>query len=262
MNDSKKVIVLCGGKGTRISGGDPTIKKELVEIGGRPILWHVMKIFATYGYKDFILPLGYHGDQIRRYFLNYEVMNRDLSLSLGRPDELVFHDQNPESDWRITLVDTGLETNKGARIKRVEKYITSDTFFVTYGDGVGDVNLHKLLDFHRRHGKLATITGVRPYSQYGVLELAEGGRVIAYRQYPRLDQWVNAGFMVFEHEILDYLTDDNSIDLERGLLTRLAAEGELMMYKHTGFWQSMDTFKDSLVLSKLWAEGKAQWKIW
>jgi glucose-1-phosphate cytidylyltransferase len=144
----------------------------------------------------------------------------------------------------------------------VEKYITSDTFFVTYGDGVGDVNLHKLLEFHCRHGKLATITGVRPYSQYGVLELAEGGRVIAYRQYPRLDHWVNAGFMVFEHEVLDYLTDDNSVDLERGLLTRLAAEGQLMMYKHTGFWQSMDTFKDSLVLSKLWAEGKAQWKVW
>ena len=257
-----KVVILCGGAGTRISGGDRTVKKEMVEIGGQPILWHIMKIFAAYNHRDFVLPLGYRANLIRRYFLNYEVMNRDLSFTLGRPDELAFHDMSRERDWRITFVDTGLEANKGARIKRVEQHITTSPFFVTYGDGVGDVDLDALLDFHRRHGKLATITGVQPYYQYGVMALAEDGRVSGYRQYPRLEHWINAGFMVFEQAVFDYLAEDNSVDLESGALTRLAAEGQLMMYQHSGFWQSMDTFKDALTLNELWDGGDAPWKIW
>lgn len=257
-----KVIIFCGGPGTRISGGDPTIKKEMVEIGGRPILWHVMKTFAAYGHRDFILPLGYRGNLIRRYFLDYEIMNRNLSFSLGQPAEPTFHDTNHESDWRITLVDTGLKANKGARIKRVERYITTSPFFVTYGDGVGDVDLDKLLTFHRQHNKLATITGVQPTYQYGVMALAEDGRVADYQQYPCLDHWINAGFMVFERQVFDYLTEDNSKDLESGALTRLAADGQLMMYQHTGFWQSMDTFKDALTLNELWDGGNPPWKVW
>lgn len=257
-----KVIILCGGAGMRISGRDRTIKKELVEIGGRPILWHVMKIFAAYGHRDFVLPLGYRGDSIRRYFLDYEVMNRDLSFALGQPTEPTFHDMNHEGDWRITLADTGLEANKGARIKRVERYITTGPFFVTYGDGVGDVDLDKLVDFHRRHGRLATITGVRPYYQYGVMELAENGQVVGYQQYPRLDHWINAGFMLFERPVFDYLTEDNSVDLESGALARLAADGQLMMYHHTGFWQSMDTFKDALTLNELWDGENPPWRVW
>jgi len=257
-----KVVILCGGAGTRISGGDRTVKKEMVEIGGRPILWHIMKIFATYDHRDFILPLGYRGDLIRRYFLDYEVMNRDLSFTLGQSTEPMFHDMNHERDWCITLVDTGLEANKGARIKCVERYITTSPFFVTYGDGVGDIDLNKLLDFHRQHGRLATITGVRPYYQYGVMALAEDGRVAGYQQYPRLDHWINAGFMVFEREVFDYLAEDNRVDLESGALTRLAADGQLMMYRHTGFWQSMDTFKDALTLNELWDGESPPWKVW
>lgn len=257
-----KVIIFCGGPGTRISGGDPTIKKEMVEIGGRPILWHVMKTFAAYGHRDFILPLGYRGNLIRRYFLDYEIMNRNLSFSLGQPAEPTFHDTNHESDWCITLVDTGLKANKGARIKRVERYITTSPFFVTYGDGVGDVDLDKLLAFHRQHNKLATVTGVQPTYQYGVMALAEDGRVADYQQYPRLDHWINAGFMVFERQVFDYLTEDNSKDLESGALARLAADGQLMMYQHTGFWQSMDTFKDALTLNELWDGGNPPWKVW
>jgi glucose-1-phosphate cytidylyltransferase len=257
-----KVVILCGGMGMRISGGDRTVKKEMVEIGGQPILWHIMKIFATYDHRDFILPLGYRGDLIRRYFLDYEIMNRDLSFTLGQSSEPTFHNKNHESNWRITLVDAGLEANKGARIKRVEPYITSAPFFVTYGDGVGDVDLDKLVDFHRQHGRLATITGVQPTYQYGVMALADDGRVTDYEQYPRLDHWINAGFMVFEREVFDYLTEDNSVDLESGVLTRLAAEGQLMMHQHTGFWQSMDTFKDALTLNELWDSGDPPWRVW
>lgn len=245
-----------------MGGGDLPIKKEMVEVGGRPILWHIMKIFATYGHKDFILPLGYGGDLIRRYFLDYEVMNRDLTFTLGQLNEPTFHNMNHESDWHITLVDTGLEANKGARIKQVEQYISDSPFFLTYGDGVGDVNLDGLLDFHWRHGKLATITGVQPYYQYGVMALAENGQVVGYQQYPRLDHWINAGFMVFEREVFDYLVEDNSSDLETGALTQLAADGQLMMYRHTGFWQSMDTFKDALTLNELWDNGNPPWKVW
>jgi glucose-1-phosphate cytidylyltransferase len=257
-----KVVILCGGAGTRISGGDRTVKKEMVEIGGQPILWHIMKIFAAYGYRDFVLPLGYRADMIRHYFLNYEVMNRDLSFTLGQPGDPTFHDMNPESDWRITLVDTGLEANKGARIKRMEQHIPTGPFFVTYGDGVGNVDLDRLLDFHRQHGRLATVTGVQPYYQYGVMSLGEDGRVAGYQQYPRLDHWINAGFMVFERAVFDYLIEDNSVDLESGALTQLAAESQLMMYPHTGFWQSMDTFKDALTLNELWDSRNPPWKVW
>ncbi|MFZ5915906.1 MAG: sugar phosphate nucleotidyltransferase [Chloroflexota bacterium] len=257
-----QVIILCGGAGTRISGGDRTVKKEMVEIGERPILWHIMKIFAAYGHQDFVLPLGYRGDLIRRYFLDYEMMNRDLSFTLGQPSEPAFHDMNHESDWRITLIDTGLEANKGARIKQVQPHINTSPFFVTYGDGVGDVNLDHLLDFHRQHGRLATVTGVQPNYQYGIMTLAEGDRVTGYEQYPRLGHWINAGFMLFEQTVFDYLTGDNRIDLESGALARLAADGQLMMYPHRGFWQSMDTFKDALTLNELWDSGKAPWKVW
>jgi glucose-1-phosphate cytidylyltransferase len=257
-----KVIILCGGPGTRISGGDPTVKKEMVEIGGRPILWHIMKIFASYGHRDFVLPLGYRGDLIRRYFFDYEVMNRDLSFNLGQPGEATFHDMNHEGDWRITLADTGLEVNRGARIKRVERFVATSPFFVTYGDGVGDVDLDKLLSFHQQHGKLATITGVQPIYQYGVMALAQDGRVVDYQQYPHLDHWINAGFMVFERQVFDYLADDNSVDLETGALARLVADEQLMVYQHTGFWQSMDTFKDALILNELWDAGDPPWRVW
>lgn len=255
-----QTIVLCGGKGTRISGGDPDVKKELVEIGGRPILWHVMKIFASYGYKDFILPLGYRGDLIRRYFLEYERLHRNLSFRLGDPGDLCLYGDNDESDWRLTLIDTGQDTRVGERIHRVASYLTGDRFFLTYGDGVGDVDIDALLRFHTSHGKWVTVTGYQPMYQYGVVSAKAGGRVTAYQQYPRLDHWINVGFMVIERAALDKL--ERGMNLEYPFFDRLVDEGQFMLYRHRGFWRSMDTFKDALELNETWDSGQAPWKTW
>jgi len=241
-------------------GSTPT-KKELVEVGGRPILWHVMKIYATYGHTRFILTLGHQAEAIKRYFLEYEPMSCDFTVHLGQTSPVSYHQSNTEEDWEVTLADTGIHTEKGSRIYRVAQYIDTDTFFVTYGDGVGDVNLDDLLAFHRQHGLLATVTGVRPRSQYGILQVDETGQVTGFRQKPQLEHWINGGFMVFEREVLSYLTSGDGVHLERETLPRLAAEGQLMMYHHIGFWRSMDTFKEALELDALWRES-APWKTW
>jgi glucose-1-phosphate cytidylyltransferase len=188
-------------------------------------------------------------------------MNYDFTIPLGRPHAISYHQSNAEEAWKVTLADTGLETDKGSRIHRVAKYLDSDTFFVTYGDGVGDVDLDALLAFHREHGRLATVTGVPLRSQYGVLEVDEDDRVVGFGEKPELDHWINAGFLVFERDVLDYLGPGDDVDLERETLPRLAADGELMMYRHTGFWRSMDTFKDALALDTIWRES-APWKVW
>jgi glucose-1-phosphate cytidylyltransferase len=188
-------------------------------------------------------------------------MTRDPTLSPGNLHELTFHRAADDAAWRITLADTGLRTNTGARIRRVADYLGEGAFFVTYGDGVGNVDINALLAFHRRHGKLATITGIRPFSQYGLVDAADDGRVMGVHEKSRLDHWINAGFMVFEHAVLDYVQGDDNVDLEKETLPRLAAEGQLMMYRHAGFWQSMDTFKDAQALSDLW-EKDAPWKVW
>ncbi len=254
------VVILCGGQGTRMQGDTPT-KKELVEVGGRPILWHVMKIYAAYGYTRFILALGYQAEALKRYFLEYEAMSCDFTVYLGRSSPIVFHRYADEEAWEVTLADTGLHTEKGSRIYRVARYLDTDTFFVTYGDGVGDVNLDALLAFHRQHGRLATVTGVQPHSQYGILEVDETDRVVGFGEKPQLEHWINAGFMVFERGVLDYLAGGDDVDLERGALARLAADGQLMMYRHTGFWRSMDTFKEAQELDALWRES-SPWKVW
>jgi glucose-1-phosphate cytidylyltransferase len=261
MNESLPVVILVGGEGTRLGPQGETPPKALVQVGDRPIMWHVMKIYAAFGYMHFVLTLGYRGDLIRRYFLDYDVMTRDLTLSPGSSRELEFHCAVGDAGWHITLAETGLRTNKGARIRRVADYLGEGTFFVTYGDGVGNVDINALLAFHRRHGKLATITGIRPFSQYGLVDAADNGRVIGVHEKSRLDHWINAGFMVFEHAVLDYVQGDDDMDLEKETLPRLAADGQLMMYRHTGFWQSMDTFKDAQALSDLWEKG-APWKVW
>ncbi len=254
-----QTVIFCGGRSTRLGSGG-AMKKELVEIGGRPILWHVMKIYAAYGYHDFVLPLGHRGDMIRRYFFEYERMYRDLSFRLGDPDRITFHGPNHEGDWRVTLVDTGLEASKGERLRRVVPYLTGERFFLTYGDGVGDVDVAALLRFHMAHGRLATVTGYRPAYQYGVVEATPEGCVTAYRQYPRLDHWINAGFMVFERAALDLL--EAGMELEREFFDRLVTEGQFMLYRHTGFWRSLDTFKDARALNELWERGNAPWKVW
>ncbi|MEE8392137.1 MAG: sugar phosphate nucleotidyltransferase [Anaerolineae bacterium] len=254
------VIIFCGGQGTRMQGETPT-KKELVEVGGRPILWHVMKIYATYGYTHFILTLGHRANELKRYFLEYESMRCDFTIRLGNSSNVTYHRPEAEENWRVTLADTGLYTEKGSRIHRVARHIDTDTFFVTYGDGVGDVDIDALLTFHRQHGRLATVTGVCPPSSYGILQVDDTGHVNGFVQKPQLEYWINAGFMVFERGVLDYLADGDAVHLERMILPRLAAEGQLMMYRHTGFWRKMDTLKEALALDKFWRES-APWKTW
>jgi glucose-1-phosphate cytidylyltransferase len=261
MADSLPVILLVGGLGTRMGPEVEGRPKPLVEVGGRPILWHIMKVFAAFGHTHFILPLGHRGELFRRYFVEYEALSHDFTLTLGQPDSRQYHHANQEQDWTVTLMDAGLTTNKGARVRRAAAYVTGDRFFVTYGDGVGDVDLAALLAFHRAHGKLATLTGYRPYSQYGVVEADEAGWVSQLREKPRLASWINAGFFVFEWAALDYLAGDDSVDLEKEVLPRLAADGQLMMYRHDGFWASMDTFKEAQELGEIWEQG-APWKIW
>jgi glucose-1-phosphate cytidylyltransferase len=236
--------------------------KVLVEIGGRPILWHVMKVYATYGHTRFIVALGHQAEAIKRYFLEYEPMSCDFTVRLGQPENISYHRSDVE-DWEITLADTGFKAEKGARVCRAARYVDGDTFFVTYGEAVGDVDLDALLAFHRQHGRLATVTGTRLRAHLGVFQLDESGteQVSGFAEKPLLDHWVNAGFMVFERGVLDYLVDDDEFHLERDGLPRLAADGQLMMYRHTGYWRSMKTFKDALELEAVWRES-APWKVW
>jgi len=255
-----QTVILCGGKGTRISGGDPSVKKELVEIGGWPILWHIMKIFDAYGHKDFLLPLGYRGDLIRRYFLEYEWMYRDFSFRLGDPSNLSFHGENHENDWHLSLIDTGLDTIVGERVRQIAHHITGERFFLTYGDGIGDIDIDALLRFHLSHGKWVTVTGYQPRYQYGVITAADDGKVIHYQQYPCMEHWINVGFMVIERAALDKL--EHGMNLEYPFFGRLVDEGQFMMYRHTGFWRSMDTFKDAQELNEMWDEDRAAWKVW
>jgi len=240
---------------------DTPTKKELVEVGGRPILWHVMKIYAAYGHRRFVLALGYQAEALKRFFLEYEPMGCDFTVRLGQSSDIVYHRPIAGEEWQVTLADTGLNTEKGSRIRRVARYIDADTFFVTYGDGVGNLDIDDLLTFHRAHGRLATVTGVQPLSQYGIVRTNEHGQVTGFDQKPRLEHWINAGFMVFERAVLDYLASGDDVHLEREALPRLAADGQLMMYRHTGFWRSMDTFKEALELDTTWRES-APWKVW
>jgi glucose-1-phosphate cytidylyltransferase len=254
------VVILVGGKGTRMQGDTPT-KKELVEVGERPILWHVMKIFAAYGHTHFILTLGYQAEALKRYFLDFEPMSHDFTLQLGNSGHIQYHQREHQEDWHVTMIDTGLHTEKGSRVRRVAPYIEADTFFVTYGDGVGDVDVAALLAFHRDHGRLATLTGVRARWQYGIVHASDGGQVSGFEEKPLLDYWINGGFMVFNRGVFDVMAAGDDVDLEKEILPRLARDGQLMMYRHTGFWRSMDTFKEAQMLDELW-QSEQPWKVW
>lgn len=256
-----KVVILCGGFGTRLREETEYRPKPMVEIGGYPILWHIMKCFAHHGFQDFVLCLGYRGEQIKKYFLNYQAMNNDFTLSLGRGDEIIYHDEHDEFDFRVTLADTGLRTMTGGRIKRIQRYIEGDQFMVTYGDGLADVNVSSLLEFHRAHGRLATLTTVRPLSRYGVLDLQDESRVAGFAEKPQVDGWINAGFFVFSTKVFDYLSGDSCV-LEREPLERLAGEGQLSAFRHEGFFYAMDTYREYQYLNKLWASGPAPWRVW
>jgi glucose-1-phosphate cytidylyltransferase len=256
-----KVVILCGGQGTRLREETEYRPKPLVEVGGKPILWHIMKTYAQYCYHDFVLCLGYRGNMIKDYFLNYEAMNNDFTICLGQKSHLDFNGAHKEQDFCVTLADTGQESMTGGRIKQIQKYVDGDTFMVTYGDGLADVNVAELLSFHKRHGKIATLTTVRPQSRFGMVETANDGKILAFNEKPQSDGWANAGFMVFERAIFDYIEGDSSI-LEREPLERLAKEDQLMAYRHNGFFFAMDTYREYLYLNELWQSGKAPWKVW
>lgn len=257
-----KVVLLCGGLGTRLKEETEFKPKPMVTVGGKPILWHIMKIYSAYGYKDFILCLGYKGEIIKHYFYNYEIMSQDFKISYQNGKQITILKNCEEEDWSITLVDTGKDTLKGARLKKVEKYIDSDIFMVTYGDGIADINIEKLISFHRSHGKIGTVTGVRPPSLFGEL-CVENDKAVLFSEKPQTSAGlINGGFFVFDRRLFDYLTTDNSCDLERGPLEKLATSGELMVYIHDGMWGCMDTYRDMEYLNKLWDSGHAFWKVW
>lgn len=260
--EKPEVVILCGGKGSRLSEETVLKPKPMVEIGGRPILWHIMKIYAHYGYSKFILALGYLGEYIKKYFYDYRILSSDFTLIMD-PDKSPHIHQVPEhSNWEITCVDTGLDTLKGGRIKRLEKYITSDNFHLTYGDGVADVNIDRLYDFHISHNSIGTVTTVRPPSRFGELVLS-GDRVVNFEEKPQLGTGViNGGFFVFKKEFMECLTPDVDCDFEFGALQKLAQGGELRAYNHEAFWQCMDNVRDRDYLNKLWNDNKAYWKVW
>jgi glucose-1-phosphate cytidylyltransferase len=257
-------IILCGGRGTRISEYSATLPKPLIPVGDRPILWHIMSIFACQGHSEFVLALGWRGIEIRKYFLEFEALTSDFSLELGNRDTLTFHQTLPEDGWRITCVDTGQDALTGTRIRRAAALVKADRVMVTYGDGVADIDLAALLEHHRRESRLATITAVRPASRFGEMTISENGEVTNFVEKPAFSTAaINGGFMVFEREaITRYFPEDRDFMLEAGPLVRLAKDGQLTAYIHNGFWQQMDTPRERELLTDLWDSGEAPWRIW
>ena len=255
-----KVAILAGGFGTRLAEETEIKPKPMVEIGGRPILWHIMMHYSYYGFNNFVIALGYKGEYIKRYICEYSKYNTDLLVDFGtgRTEK---HGNNLEKNWRVELIDTGLRTMTGGRIKRLKKYLANETFMLTWGDGVSDVNLKKLLTFHRSHGKLVTVTAVRPPARYGYMKF-DKDKVKEFTEKPQIGEgWINGAFFVLEPGVFEYIDGDDTI-WEREPLERLAKDGQLMAYRHTSFWQCMDTLREKYILESLWQSGKAPWKIW
>ncbi len=257
-----KTVILCGGLGTRLREETEFRPKPMVSIGNKPILWHIMKIFAHYGHKDFILCLGYKGEMIKEYFYHYEMINNDVTIELGKTDKVIIHQSHDEAGWKVTLADTGDKTLKGARLKRIEKYIDEEMFMVAYGDSIADIDINSLLSFHKKHGRLATVTGVNPAARFGELKIKDNHVERFIEKPPVSGNFINGGFFVFNKQIFKYLTSNDSSDLEIGALERIAKDGQLMVYKHEGFWSCMDTIRDMEYLNKLWEENQSKWKIW
>lgn len=234
----------------------------MVNIGNRPILWHLMKLYSKYSFKDFILGLAHKGEIIKEYFYHYELMNSYITIKLGQHREISFLQSNEENDWTVTLANTGEKALKGARIKKIEKYINEDTFMLTYGDGLADIDINSLLSFHNSHGKIATVTGINPSSRFGELKINQN-KVESFNEKPKEGStFINGGFFVFNKAIFNYLSNNDDCDLEVGLLETLAKNGELMVYKHTGSWACMDNIRDMDYLNNLWNDNKAFWKVW
>jgi len=256
-----KVVILAGGLGTRLSEETDLKPKPMVEIGGKPILWHIMKIYSAYGFNEFIICCGYKGYIIKEYFANYFLHQADVTIDLCKND-IQIHDSHAEP-WKITLIDTGINTMTGGRLKRVEPYIGNETFMLTYGDGVSNVNITQLVAFHKEQGKLATLTAVQPSGKFGALEFENDNRITSFQEKPRGDgAWINGGFFVLEPQIFNYITEGDQTFWERTPLENLAKDNQLVGYHHTGFWRPMDTLRDKIELEEMWNSGKCQWKVW
>jgi len=259
-----KVVILCGGQGTRIRDVAENLPKPMIPIGERPILWHIMKNYAAFGFNDFVLCLGYRGQVIKDFFINYDMLTHDFELTLGQPDSLKIHNTGTREDWRVTLAETGLQAMTGDRVRTIRDYVADDeTFMLTYGDGLADIDIDALVAFHKAHGKIATLTGVRPPGRFGELESDDTGQVMEFNEKPQATGGrISGGFFVLNREIFDYLPDEDGLVFEEKPLRGLVADNQLMVHQHDGFWQCMDTYRDFKLLTSLWDTGTAPWKNW
>ena len=258
-----KVVILCGGKGTRLKEETEYRPKPMVLIGNRPILWHIMKIYAHHGFKDFVICLGYKGDMIKDYFLNYEIMNNDFTIDLSNQSDLKIYDENEQKeDWKVTLAYTGEDSQTGSRVKKIEKYINEDTFMLTYGDGVARINIQELVKFHQNHGKIATMTGVHPSSRFGEFSV-KNNQITEFSEKPQTKaDLINGGFFVFNTAFFDYLDERDDCVMEQKPLKKLAADKELMLYQNKNFWQCVDTYRELEHLNEYWMQKNPPWKVW
>lgn len=257
-----KVVIFAGGLGTRLAEETEVRPKPMIEIGGKPILWHIMKIYSQYGFNDFVICLGYKGFYIKQYFMDYFMHNSDMTIELNS-NKLDIHFSDAES-FRVTLIDTGLNTKTAGRLKRIQKYIGDEDFMLTYGDGVADVDINQLIEFHQAHGKIATLTAVQPEARFGGLEIADDGLIHIFKEKPKGDgRWINGGFFVLSPEVFRYLSDHADEEMwEEQPLNALSLDNQLFAYKHKGFWKCMDALRDKIELEELWQTNKARWKVW
>lgn len=256
-----KVVILAGGYGTRISEESHLRPKPMIEIGGNPILWHIMKIYSNYGFNDFVICCGYKGYMIKEYFADYYLHRSDITFDFTKNNKMIIHN-NVAEPWKVTLIDTGLDTMTGGRLKRVERYLNNEAFMLTYGDGVSDVNINDLLEFHKKNNKIATLTAIQPGGRFGVLDISDHDEIKSFNEKSKEDGgWINGGFMVLEPAVFDYLEGDDTI-FEKKPLETLARQGQLVAYKHEGFWQCMDTQRDKNMLEEMWKNKQAIWKVW
>ncbi len=256
-----KVLILAGGLGTRLSEETDIRPKPMVEIGGKPILWHIMKIYSKYGFNDFVILLGYKGYYIKEYFMNYFLHQSDITLEIqtGKMEIL----NNSSEPWKVTLLDTGINAMTGARIKKAQKFVGDKPFMLTYGDGVSDINIEELIKFHKSHGKTMTMSSAQPDSRFGALNIEDDNKVTSFQEKPKGEGgWINAGFFICEAKVFDYLTEDDSLIFEQEPVQNLAKDGELFTFKHNGFWKPMDTLRDKQLLQNMWESNKAPWKVW